>query len=63
MADSAPGDMGQEHTSTLDERSVFWVYIQAPGPFQHPRGTSGLLAFTYALFSVKGGDADIVSHV
>lgn len=43
----APGDMGQERSSTSDERLMLWVYIPAPGSFQHPRGTSSLLAFTH----------------
>ncbi|CAB1458825.1 unnamed protein product [Pleuronectes platessa] len=28
--------MGQERSSTLDERSVLWVYIRAPGAISAP---------------------------
>lgn len=59
----ASGEMGQGHSSTSDERAVLCLYIPAPGPFQHPRWTSSLLAFTHApgyflfcrLILVQGG--------
>lgn len=34
--DSEPDDMGLEHASTLDERSVLWVYVEAPGVISAP---------------------------